>query len=54
MERLDFIIDRIGKMESVSSLLLAHLTTENKTYILTQRAIDILNKRVGDLERGAG
>jgi hypothetical protein len=52
LEKLDGIVDRIGKVESVAALVLAHVSTDNQTYVRMQRTIDALITRVEALERG--
>lgn len=51
-EKLDVIVDRVGKMESVCALVLSHVSTDNQTYVRMQRTIDALSNRVEALERG--
>jgi phage shock protein A len=54
LELLERMVDRIGKLESVCALVLAHVSTDNTTYARMQRTIDDLDKRVKELESERG
>lgn len=50
LEKLEVIVDRVGKLESVCALVLSHVSVDNATYVRMQRTIDELGKRVKELE----
>lgn len=52
LDHLSEISERISKLESVTALVLAHVSTDNQTYVRMQKTIDELRSRVEELERG--
>jgi hypothetical protein len=52
LDALVSVTERLGKVESVTALILSHVSADNATYVRMQKTIDDLTRRVQELESG--